>query len=147
MSHVATIELEIKDLDALETAACELGLVLVRGQKTYKWYGHSVGDYPLPKGFTSTDLGKCEHVIRIPDNAHAYEIGVCPRRDGKAGYILQWDFYAGGYGMVSRVGDGAQKLKQAYASQVALKAARAQGFRVLGKTQKADGTVIYQVQR
>ena len=148
MSHVATIELEIKDLDALELATLDLGLELVRGQKHYKWYGRSVGDYPLPVGFTAADLGKCDHVLRIPGDARAYEIGVCRRRDGKDGFVLQWDFYAGGYGMAAKVGgDKAQALVQGYATQVAIKTARAQGFRVIGRSVKADGTVLVSIQR
>lgn len=148
MSHVATIAIEIKDLDALEAAANELGLELVRDKTSYKWYGRSVGDYPLPVGYTKNDLGKCDHVLRIPGNAAAYEIGVCRRRDGKAGYTLQWDFYAGGYGMTAKVGgDKAPKLVQGYATHVAIKAARAGGFRVIGRSVKADGTVLVQVQR
>ena len=148
MSHVATIEIEIKDLDALEAAAKELGLELVRGKTSHRWYGRSVGDYPLPAGFTADDLGKCEHAIRIPGDDRAYEIGVCRRRDGKAGYTLLWDFYAGGYGMAAKVGgDKAPKLVQGYATHVAIKAARAGGFRVVGRSVKADGTVLVQVQR
>ena len=65
MSHVATINIEVKDLDALGIAAGRIGLELVRGQKEYRWYGQSVGDYPLPAGLTEADLGVCEHAIRI----------------------------------------------------------------------------------
>jgi hypothetical protein len=130
MSHVATIDIEIKDLDCLAKAAQQLGLELVNGQKTYRWYGRSVGDYPLPTGFTAEDLGKCEHAIRIPGNTAAYEIGVVARRDGKPGYTLQWDFYCGGYGMEKIVGQNASKLRQEYAAQVATKHMQRQGYRV-----------------
>ena len=148
MSHVAEISLEIRDLDALAAAAKELDLELIRDQKTYKWYGRSMGDYPLPVGFKKEDLGTCDHAIRIPGNDRAYEIGVCKRRDGKAGYVLQWDFFSGGYGMAEKVGgDKAQALVQGYATQVAIKTARAQGFRVIGQTRDAKGTVHVQVQR
>ncbi len=45
MSHVATIEIQIKDLAALKQAAKDLGLEFRENQKTYRWYGYSVGDY------------------------------------------------------------------------------------------------------
>ena len=71
MSHITTIELDIKDLDALKVAAEKLGLEFRRGQETYKWFGRSVGDSPLPAGFRKQDLGKCEHALRIPNNSRA----------------------------------------------------------------------------
>jgi hypothetical protein len=120
MSHVESIKLNITDLDALEAACKSIGLELSRGQKTYRWWGHSVGDYPIPAGFTANDLGKCEHAIRIPNNNSAYEIGVVKNRDGRDGYTLLWDFYAGGKGMQSMVGDSqASKLVQANQLEVA----------------------------
>ena len=114
MSHVVSMELEIRDLDALKDACKMLGLELVIGQKTFKWYGQHVGDYPLPEGFTTHDMGKCEHAIRIPDNKSAYEIGVARRRDGQPGYVLLWDFWAGGMGMQAKVGKDGGLMKQAY---------------------------------
>jgi hypothetical protein len=130
MSHVATVDLDVKDLDALAEACGQLGLELVRGQQSYRWYGRSVGDYPLPAGFTVEELGKCEHAIRIPGDAHAYEIGLVRRRDGRAGYQLLWDFFGGGYGLEAKVGAGCSKLKQQYAVAVAVKTAQRQGMRV-----------------
>jgi hypothetical protein len=131
MSHVATIDIEIKDLPALEQACKRLGLELVRDQKSYRWYGSHVGDYPVPEGFTVEDLGKCDHAIRVPGNEEAYEIGVVRRRDGKAGYTLLYDFYAGGRGMTKFVGDAqCSKLKQMYATTIATRTAQRQGFRV-----------------
>ena len=142
MSHVASIELEIKDLDALDEACETLGLELVRGQKTYKWWGHSVGDYPLPTGFKASDLGKSEHAIRIPGDKNAYEIGVVPRRDGKPGYTLLWDFYAGGYGMEAKVGKDACKLKQAYSAAVATRHYRKLGYRVSVEKKEGERLVV-----
>jgi hypothetical protein len=130
MSHIAQVDLHIKDLSALEKACAQLGLELVREQKTYKWYGRVVGDYPLPEGFQAHELGQCEHAIRIPGNSGAYEIGVVARRDGKPGYLLLWDFWHGGFGLEERVGAECKKLRQSYAVQVATKQARGQGFRV-----------------
>lgn len=140
MSHVCTIDLEIKDLDSLAAACKELGLEMVRGQQTYRWYGRSVGDYPLPQGFAEQDLGKCQHAIRIPGDSRAYEIGVTERRDGRPGYTLLWDFFAGGYGMEAKVGSDGDRLKQEYAAAVSAKIYRRQGYRIT-RTMK-EGRVI-----
>jgi hypothetical protein len=135
MSHVATVDVEIRDLDALDAACRRLGLELVRGQQTYRWYGRHVGDYPLPDGFTEDDLGKCDHAVRIPGDAQPhgeppYEIGVVRRRDGRPGFSLMWDFFCGGFGLEERVGQNCRRLKQAYAVEVARKEAMRSGFRV-----------------
>ena len=156
MSHIATIEIEIKDLDAL-AAACEpLGLELVRGQKKYNWYGVSIGDSPLPVGFTKEDLGSCEHVLRMKgtamngqiDKRMPYEIGLVARRDGKAGYALMWDTYRGGGGLVEKVGgEQAERLCQGYAVEVAMRIAKRQGFRVVKKEVRSDGSIAIVTQR
>ncbi len=140
MSHVSDFQLEINDLDALEIACKELGLELARGQKTYKWYGRSVGDYPVPAGFDVSDLGKCEHAIRIPGNSTAYEIGVVPSRTGK-GYTLIWDFYSGGMGLQAKVGKDGDLLKQSYNVQHAVRHWQKKGFRVT-TTKQANGHVL-----
>lgn len=132
VSHVTTVELEINDLKALKAACDDLGLEFLEGQKTYKWYGRHVGDYPLPEGFTANQLGKCEHAIGIGDDGRAYEIGVCKNPNGK-GYTLLFDFYAGGQGlmqMVSTDGKNANKLLQRYSTQVAKRKLKRKGMRV-----------------
>lgn len=156
ISHVATVALDIKSLDDLDAACKRLGLELVRGQQTYHWYGRSVGDYPLPEGFTADDLGKCSHAIRIPaskaaqavapyvadwgTDAKPYEIGVVARRDGKPGFSLMWDFFEGGFGLENIVGKDCQNLRQAYAICAATRAARMQGMSVT-EQKMADGRV------
>jgi len=130
VSHVATIDVTITDLVALEAACKRCGLEFVRDQKTYNWYGRHVGDYPLPDGFSADDLGKCSHAIRVPGNANAYEIGLVKRRDGKPGYTLLFDFYQGGYGLMELAGDECANLRQQYSIVTAIKTARKQGHRV-----------------
>lgn len=130
MSHVATIDIEIKDLDCLRAAAADLGMEFREGQRTYRWWGRSVGDYPLPEGFAAADLGTCEHALAVAGNPDAYEVGVARRRDGQPGYALLWDFYAGGRGLQAAVGKGAGRLKQAYAARVTEKQMRRKGLRV-----------------
>ena len=136
MSHVATIDIEVKDLDALEEAVTFLGGELRRGQTSYKWWGRHVGDYPVPAGFTVDDLGRCEHAAHFA--AAGYEIGVVRRRDGRPGYQLLWDFIDGS--LVRVVGKDACNLKREYARVVAKRQAERSGFRVLEQRQR-DGSV------
>jgi len=148
MSHVTAVDLHIKDLTALRLAAKELGLELVE-QKQFKWYGHHVGDYPLPAGFSKEDMGKCDYALRIPGNKQAYEVGVCKRRDGKPGYTLLWDFWQGGYGLQEAIGKDGQQLKQGYGVQIARKQLtqfQRDGFRMC-QYKKPDGTVVMKAVR
>lgn len=145
MSHVAEVDLEIKDLDSLEKACKELGLELVRGKTTYKWYGKHMGDYPLPKGFSKEDLGKCDHAIRIPGNSKSYEIGIVKRRDGRPGFTPLWDFWQGGFGLKDKIGKEGEKLVQEYATQVSIKQVKKKGFTVTRKM--VDGNVILNARR
>lgn len=156
MSHIAEIEIQITDLDALEAACAPLGLELVRGQQKYNWFGASIGDHPLPTGFTKEELGTCDHVIRIKgtqlngriERQQPYEIGLARRRDGKPGFTLLWDTWKGGNGLVAKVGDTkAGKLVQAYAVEVAVRVAKRQGFRVVKKEVRTDGSIAIVTQR
>jgi len=106
------------------------------------------GDYKLPQGFKASELGSCEHAIRVKGaGAETYEIGVVKRRDGRPGYTLLMDFWDGGYGLEDAIGKRGSKLKQAYAGRVAVKAAVKAGFRLLGQAKKEDGTLVYRVGR
>ena len=55
MSHIAKIDIEIKDLVALNEACKNLGLTFKQGQRQYKWFGEFVGDSPMPEGMTKED--------------------------------------------------------------------------------------------
>ena len=145
MSHVTTIDLDIRDLGALAAAAKRCGCELVTEQSTYRWYGTHVGDYPLPAGFAQEDLGKCDHAIRIPadqpSGKSAYEVGIARRRDGEPGFVPLMDFWGvDGRAIQERVGEGGNRLKQAYAAEVALKEARQQGYQVTEQTLE-DGSI------
>lgn len=142
MSHTVEItNLLIRDLNALQRAAERLGLAFVANQRTYRWYGYSVGDHPLPIGFTKEEMGQCEHALRIPNNDTAYEIGIVTRRDGQPGYALHWDYYRGGYGLTDKIGEEGERLRQAYALEVTLGQLAEMNHCVLSQTQLADGSI------
>ncbi len=145
MSHIVTESMIILDLAALE-AACspESGLEFRRGQDRYRWYGRSVGNYPLPAGFTRADLGKCEHAIRVRGNDRAYEIGVVRRRDEQGnllpGYCLMYDFWNGGYGLEAAAGKHCSKVKQLYTMQ-GIKKTLGSKYRVARTEQLPNGSM------
>lgn len=151
MSHVATVEIEVRDLDVLRRACKRIGLEFVTDQKTYRWWGTPQSDQgALPHGFTVDDLGRCDHAVRVPQDHPAskmdameyskpYEIGVCRRRDGKPGFVLMIDPFCGGMGLLSIAGDACVNLKRAYAIEAARKQAAAQGYRVQEQQQAGGG--------
>jgi hypothetical protein len=120
MSHVVSTKCKILDLLALQEAAESIGLEFRAGQTSYRWYGHSVGDYPLPAGFSEKDLGKCVHALHVKGNNTAYEIGIVKSKVHE-GYELVYDFWNQGHGLLPVVGTDAYKLTQAYYKITALK--------------------------
>lgn len=108
--------MKIESLDSLKAACSELGLRFNEGAESYKWYGRSVGDYPLPEGFTKEDMGKCDHSISVPGKPGAYEVGVCKAKDGSDGYELLWDFWGKGYGLQDAIGKEGMALQEEYAT-------------------------------
>lgn len=113
MSHVAEIELKTKidNLELLKKTCKRLGLVFHEGKKTYKWYGRHVGDYPLPAGFSQSDLGRCDHCMSIEGNNKAYEIGVI-EKNGQ--FTFLWDFWQGGFGLEEKIGSKGENIENAY---------------------------------
>lgn len=143
MSHVADLKMQILDVECLIEAAKECGLV-VRHKTDFKWFGTHVGDYPLPEGFSKTDMGKCEFALGVPDDPDAYEIGVVKRRDGQPGMTLLWDFWQGGFGLKDKIGSDGEKLKMEYTAAVNMKEARRLGHRVQ-RSYNADGEIVLRV--
>lgn len=125
MSHVESCRTAITDLTALKAACTRMGVEFVENTKTYRWWGRSVGDYPIPAGFTAKDLGHCDHVIRVP--GVGYEVGVVKNKSGK-GYTLLYDFYGQGQGLLEKFGKGLTKLADAYSVEVLKAKALAQGY-------------------
>jgi hypothetical protein len=144
MSHVSSVELEVKDLDALERAVQSCGLELVRGQTSIRWYGRHVNDYhgadaAHKHGISPSEYGKCAHAIRIPNNKEAYEIGVRDKGDGT--YQLYYDFWGPGGAIVKLVGKGCEKLKQHYAKAVAIQTLQKKGFTIKNEEDLASGSL------
>lgn len=133
MSHVTSIEVVIKDLASLKAACADIGLEFLENQQTYRWYGHHVGDYPIPAGFKVEDLGKCLHAIGVKGNKNAYEIGVVKNPNGE-GYLLLWDFWSGGYGLQDVVGKDCKNLTHAYKVNQTVKSFQKRGFNMATKT-------------
>ena len=127
MSHIAKIELEIKDLEALKEACHRLGFQLKMNQKQYTWYGKWISQEPLPEGIIENELGRCDHAIHIP--SAVFEIGVVRKNDK---YILLWDSWIGG-GLQKHIGKDAGILKQAYALESVKRAAKLKGYRMIEK--------------
>ena len=127
MSHIATVEVEFRDMDALAKACVKCGVELRQDQKTFRWYNNKVS--------------ACDAAIVHP-NARAYQIGV---HKTDTGLRIELDPFMGGYGMQDAVAfqdnkQGLGKLQQAYAIEVARKQAKKQGFSVREQVQ-ADGRV------
>lgn len=146
MSHVAKIQCLVSDLDALEDVAKSLGMELVRNVKTYKWYGHWVGDHPLPEGYTAKELGHCEHVLRIPGDSTSYEVGVVRSKKDPSKYELLWDFWNNGGNLKKHIGEDGYKLVQGYPVEVARKHLRARGRRVI-EERTPDGKIVLRGRR
>lgn len=134
MSHIAVIDVIVKDLVALAAACESIGCELVREQRTYKWYGRAMGRAADPQD------GRCDHAIRVKGNKQAYEIGLVKKQDG-SGYELRLDDFMNGYGLMDLVGKGAMKLRQGYATEVAVRAAKRAGFRVTKRELRSDGSI------
>lgn len=133
MSHIEKCSVVVTDLEALEAACKQLGAQLLRDVSSYKWYGRSVGDTPLPAGFTTADLGKCDHIVKVP--GVNYEIGVVRNKVGK-GYSLLYDFWGinspasthDGHKLREKFGNGLTKLIDRYSVETLKRKARAKGY-------------------
>lgn len=134
MSHVTTIHCEDEyDIASLKQMCHDMGWTFCENQRTYKWFGRHVGDYPVPEGFTLEDMGKCDHAIRIP--GAAYEIGVVKKGDK---WKLVWDFWGSG-GLPQKLGKNAEVLKQAYRTAKVKTTARKHRKRYWSKPAKKAG--------
>lgn len=145
MSHLTTLTLKVLSLQALAEACEVLGLEFVEGVKTFKCFARPVGSgHVFAEGFGYADWGKCDvGVIRVKGAAsNTYEIGVSRCRDGSPGYVLLYDYWQNGYGLIPKVGgNDAPKLKQEYGVAVALRQAKKMGLRGVRRVTTATGAV------
>lgn len=135
MSHVATVETKIIDLDAFKVAVEKCGGELMLDQTTYAWWGYRAGggDY---RGRDPKDDGKCLHAVKVagtqPRNGSLgpWEIGLLARRDGKPGFELEYDYYGGaGRALETKFGKGLATLSEEYGAEVAMRQLARAGFR------------------
>lgn len=129
MSHTATIDLHVTNIPALKAACTALGLELVENQSTFNYYAsarqacvHAIRVHPSIAAETAAAAGRPGCLPK--------EAGVIKRTDGKPGFMLSVDPWAGGYGLISKIGVNASKLRQRYAAEVAAIEVRKKGFRV-----------------
>ena len=133
MSHVAAVSLYVTDLDALEAVADRLGFKLMRGQKTWAWYGRAVGESEAAaQGHSAKDFGKGVHALRLKDHGPGdYEIGLVARLDGKPGFELLLDSWGmHGRKLTAAAGAGLGTLKRELAAEVSTRILQRQGYRV-----------------
>lgn len=122
-----------------------------QGQTSYAWWGSSVVDYPLPEGFTTQDLGHCDHAIGVP--GAGYEIGLARAKDGKGGWVMLFDFYGQGQPILKAIGDAncteekpnANKFLQTYGVIKAELSARKLGYSTT-RQKLANGAINVVVQ-
>jgi hypothetical protein len=125
MSHLAKIQLQIKDLAALKLAASARGLELVEGAQSFKWY---------------QGQGKCDHKLKLKDaRAGSYEIGLVKSEDG-VGYSMLWDDFDTSLRNAAG-GRDAGALKQEYGAAVATRYYESEGFSV-HRTLNSKGEII-----
>lgn len=137
MSHVSAIAVSVDDLAAVQLLCEEKGWTFKENQKTYKWWGHHVGDYPLPEGMKKEDLGKCSHAIGVPGTN--WEIGLVKNKTG--GYRLAFDFYgSSGAPLQEAIGPNGGLFRQAYGVAKATLIAKKRGHYV-SKTVLPNGSV------
>jgi hypothetical protein len=113
MSHVTTVQTEIKDKTALMMACKQLGCQFKTGKHKVTMYSGSV---------------ECEFSFNLP----GWRYPVALLNDG----TLKFDNFNGNWGNSKEL----DKMKQAYGVEVATKKARSMGY-IVQKKIKQDGTV------
>lgn len=156
MSHVVTINMEIKDLTALENVCKRQGWQFRRNQKEYIYWGRFLDDSPIAREVFETEAeyqrvlgmpseerkaymnklyGKCDHAISVP--GCKYEVGVL---DKGGRYVLAWDYVD--YKLCEAMGGSeANTLKKLYAAEKTKLEAQKQGYKVY-EEQKQDGSLL-----
>ena len=145
MSHVVKVELEVRDLQALEAACASLGINFDRTAKEWRWFGSWMNDYngedaAFTHGIKPDRYGKADAgVIRVPGCGYDIGIYAVPGKEGT--YCLIYDFYAGGHGIEKALGKALPDLNKAYGAEVFKKQMKAKGLQVAKdvRTRTANG--------
>lgn len=149
MSHVVAIKTAFNDAEALRSAFDALGFDVSEAE-SYRWWGYSVGDYPVPEGFTAAELGRCHFkATQRGATSGGYEAGIIdkeqlpanhPARSAYPGrYIVQYDFFD--QTLAKKLGsEGAPHLCQRYAVEVARAQLRRKGYQ-LTEERQPDGRI------
>ena len=135
MSHVASVELVINDVDSLKQACENIeGLHFMQGQTTHKWYGKFLADSDVGRQtaeeFNAETFGTCDHAIKV--DGSGYEIGVVKNPTG-TGYRLIYDQWSSdGRDIAEKCrGEGLTKIKPEYGAVRARRHLQRQGYRVM----------------
>jgi hypothetical protein len=121
MSHFTTIQTQIRDLDALQDACGELGLIVLPNAKCRGYAGMS---------------RLAPHVIQLKG---PYDIAVDPAPENDGSFGLTTDWWDGH--VAREVGVGYGRLLQSYGVQKTLREARTRGLRATRKVE-ADGSIL-----
>jgi hypothetical protein len=121
MSHFTTIQTQIRDLEALNDAAVEMGFQLLSNAKCRGYAG-------------VTRLAP--HVIQLKG---PYDIAVEPDKENQGSYGLTTDWWDGH--VAKEVGIGYGRLLQSYGVHKTMREARTRGLRV-SRRQEQDGSVL-----
>lgn len=149
MSHVASVECRITDLEALKVAADKLGFEFVEDQKTFKWYGRWLNDWSdrsrgaVFKGHNPKTFGKCSHALRLKSRSGMdYEVGIVPAPNGEEGYDLIYDSYGPGRNLESVGGKDMSKLSNEYLATKAEGELERRGYRVEREDEQGVITLV-----
>ena len=121
MSHFATIQTQIRDLDALHDACVELGVKLIP-ETTCRGYAGIVRQAP--------------HVIKLRG---PYDIAVEPSQEKDGSYGLTTDWWDGH--VEKEVGTNYGRLLQSYGVNKTMREARARGLCTTRRVD-ADGSIL-----
>jgi hypothetical protein len=134
VSHVASVEALIKDLDILKEVGEKLGFEFMEGQKTHRWYGKFLDDWSsdraaVRKGVDPATFGKCDHALRIKARPGGYEVGITATGDGA--YRLVYDNFGGDGQAIEKIaGADLLWLRNEVQAEVAERSLRRSGYRV-----------------
>jgi hypothetical protein len=146
MSHISTVNVLITDLSALERAAADCRMVLVRDKHEFTaYYGIQQGVAHCLEQVSPTDTNPYSIGLKVltPEEVTAQfgeEVARDLQEQGLTAYSPQFDMWANGHGLGERVGRNLGTLIQRYAYHVQMDFAAEYGYSV-EEEQMPDGSV------